>query len=683
MSGKRLQLKRGTTAQTSTFTGLNCEVTVDTTKKTLVVHDGSTVGGTVLAKDSDVVLKVDKVAGKQLSTEDYSTAEKIKLSGIAAGAQVNVPTDLSLGTITGAILHLNSSTGSDVVFPSATTTAAGLLSGTDKTKLDSISANANNYAHPASGVGAGTYKSVTVDANGHVTGGTNPTTVSGYGLTDVYTKTESNTSLALKVNNSEKGVANGVSTLDSNGKVVLAQIPDSVLGQLEYMGTWNFATLPTATQKGQYWIASTSGNGYIVGDWAVWNGTAFDQVDNTDAVATVAGRTGNVVLTKADILLDNVENTSDASKPVSTAQQTALNLKANLASPVFTGNVTGLGVATGTSFNSITGLSSVVGTTSGTAAIGTSTTAARADHVHPAQTTITGNAGTATTLATYITIGMTGDVTWTSASFNGSANVTGTSTLKNTGTAGTYRSVTTDAQGRVTSGTNPTTVTGYGITDAYTKVEVDTSLALKVDKVAGKGLSTEDYTSIEKTKLAGIAASANNYSLPIASASVLGGVKAGANITIDAAGVISASASGGAVPVGTIITVAKNTAPTEYLKANGALVSRTVYSALFAEIGTTFGAGDGSTTFALPDLRGEFIRGWDDGRGIDVGRVFGSFQADELKSHSHTYTVSNYAKLIDVSNGYGTRSQSVTDTGLTGGAETRPRNIALLYCIKY
>lgn len=171
MSGKRLQLKRGTTAQTSTFTGLNGEVTVDTTKKTLVVHDGAKVGGTVLAKESDVALKVDKVAGKQLSTEDYSTSEKSKLAG--------------------------------------------------------ISANANNYTHPTSGVGAGTYRSVTVDVNGHVTGGTNPTTVSGYGLTDVYTKAENNTSLALKVNNSEKGSANGVATLDVNGKVVLTQIPDS------------------------------------------------------------------------------------------------------------------------------------------------------------------------------------------------------------------------------------------------------------------------------------------------------------------------------------------------------------------------------------------------------------------------------------------------------------------------
>ena len=75
-----------------------------------------------------------------------------------------------------------------------------------------------------------------------------------------------------------------------------------------------------------------------------------------------------------------------------------------------------------------------------------------------------------------------------------------------------------------------------------------------------------------------------------------------------------------AVPAGTIIIVAKNTAPTGYLKANGALISRTTYATLFAAIGATFGVGDGSTTFALPDLRGEFIRGWDDGRGIDTSR---------------------------------------------------------------
>jgi hypothetical protein len=78
-----------------------------------------------------------------------------------------------------------------------------------------------------------------------------------------------------------------------------------------------------------------------------------------------------------------------------------------------------------------------------------------------------GYADSAGILATGRTIGMTGDVTWTSASFNGSGNVTGTATLANSGvTAGTYNSVTVDAKGRVTAGTNPTTLSGYGITDA-------------------------------------------------------------------------------------------------------------------------------------------------------------------------------------------------------------------------
>ena len=80
-----------------------------------------------------------------------------------------------------------------------------------------------------------------------------------------------------------------------------------------------------------------------------------------------------------------------------------------------------------------------------------------------------GNASTATTLATARTIGMTGDVTWTSGSFNGSADVTGTSVLADSGvTAGTYKAVTVDSKGRVTAGTNPTTLAGYAITDAQT-----------------------------------------------------------------------------------------------------------------------------------------------------------------------------------------------------------------------
>lgn len=71
---------------------------------------------------------------------------------------------------------------------------------------------------------------------------------------------------------------------------------------------------------------------------------------------------------------------------------------------------------------------------------------------------------------------------------------------------------------------------------------VNTALGNKVDKVSGKGLSAEDYTTAEKNKLAGIADNANNYKLPIATADVLGGVKIGANIAIDSNGVISVKA---------------------------------------------------------------------------------------------------------------------------------------------
>ena len=91
----------------------------------------------------------------------------------------------------------------------------------------------------------------------------------------------------------------------------------------------------------------------------------------------------------------------------------------------------------------------------------------------------------------------------------------------------------------------------------------------------------------------------------------------------------------GMVPSGAVLYFAGRTAPAGWLKANGAAVSRTAYAALFAAIGTTYGAGDGRSTFNLPDLRGEFLRGWDDGRGVDTGRVFGSAQAHALQSHQH------------------------------------------------
>lgn len=136
------------------------------------------------------------------------------------------------------------------------------------------------------------------------------------------------------------------------------------------------------------------------------------------------------------------------------------------------------------------------------------------------------------------------------------------------------------------------------------------------------------------------------------------------------------------LPVSTVQFFARNTAPTGWLKADGSVVSRTTYAALFAAIGTTYGAGDGSTTFKLPDLRGEFLRGWDDSRGIDSGRVFGSWQADEFKSHTHDTTAVRDVTGTRYPGGGVGLNQTQASTA-TGGIETRPRNVALLACIKY
>ena len=142
-------------------------------------------------------------------------------------------------------------------------------------------------------------------------------------------------------------------------------------------------------------------------------------------------------------------------------------------------------------------------------------------------------------------------------------------------------------------------------------------------------------------------------------------------------------------PPGTVIMLAATNIPTGYrlLKCNGATISRTAYADLFSVIGTTFGVGDGVNTFRLPDLRGEFLRGWDDGRGIDSGRAFGSWQPDDFKSHSHKVLDSNAVGTNMGVFHYGERgvynNQDYNEVSSTGGVETRPRNFAMLTCIRY
>jgi len=146
---------------------------------------------------------------------------------------------------------------------------------------------------------------------------------------------------------------------------------------------------------------------------------------------------------------------------------------------------------------------------------------------------------------------------------------------------------------------------------------------------------------------------------------------------------IKAYVDANVISSGSVHWFAADTPPTGFLECDGSSLSTTTYADLYAVIGYTFGGSGGS--FNIPDLRGEFIRGWDNSRGVDSGRSFGSAQDDEFESHTHAQAPDTIlysgGGVVNVS-GSSTRAAGGT-TSATGGAETRPRNIALLPCIKY
>lgn len=143
-----------------------------------------------------------------------------------------------------------------------------------------------------------------------------------------------------KVNVSGYGIANGFTPLGADAKVPVAFLPDAVLGALKFQGTWNATTnvpaIPAAAagNKGHYYVVAVAGATAIdaeadwnIGDWIISSGVTWSKIDNTDKVSSVNGLFGAVVLTKVNIGLPLVNNTADADKPVSVAQQVALDLK--------------------------------------------------------------------------------------------------------------------------------------------------------------------------------------------------------------------------------------------------------------------------------------------------------------------------------------------------------------------
>ena len=203
--------------------------------------------------------------------------------------------------------------------------------------------------------------------------------------------------------------------------------------------------------------------------------------------------------------------------------------------------------------------------------------------------------------------------------------------------AGSYANVTVDKYGRVIAGTNPTTLAGHGITDTYTKAEIEAMVA-----------------------------------------------------------------QASSLPVGSMVAFPKGTVPAGFFEVNGSALSIAEYPDLAAYLGTTFNKGDeGAGNFRLPESRGEFLRGWDNGRGVDAGRALGSAQADAFKKHRHLGGVGSvwggnvdpfvYGRTDVDTPGQAnsfvaeTSSTGVNSQGYTseaGDSETRPRNLAVMWCIK-
>ncbi|MDT3310693.1 phage tail protein [Pseudomonas sp. rhizo66] len=189
--------------------------------------------------------------------------------------------------------------------------------------------------------------------------------------------------------------------------------------------------------------------------------------------------------------------------------------------------------------------------------------------------------------------------------------------------AGTYKSLTVDEYGRATAGANPETLAGFGIKDSYTKAEVEALIA-----------------------------------------------------------------KASALPVGSIVAFPVNSPPPGFLELDNSVQSSALYPDLSAYLGGKFNKGnEGVGNFRLPETRGEFLRGWDHGRGSDVGRAVGSWQSDEVKAHAHTTVYELVTDLFAAGTvtrnfvqDYGTSNN--VQTNAAGGAETRPRNVAVMWCIK-
>tara|TARA_R110002012_G_scaffold70539_1_gene181572 strand:+ start:366 stop:3347 length:2982 start_codon:yes stop_codon:yes gene_type:complete len=271
---------------------------------------------------------------------------------------------------------------------------------------------------------------------------------------------------------------------------------------------------------------------------------------------------------------------------------------------------------------------------------------------------------TASSTVTAATVTSTGSISASNDISATNINASGTVSGSTITTTGNVSAVDVDASGDITAAS----ITTSGNLSA---IDIDSSGTVK-------GVNLEADTAVTATTYYGDGSNLTGIDGGVIS------IIAGANIVIDPpsgkGNVVITGKSGESnvvddvSSVGTIVAWYGTTAPDQWLECNGQ--STDGYPLLANMIGAN-----------VPDLRGEFLRGFDNGRGVDTGRALGSSQADEFKSHNHT--VQNYGILnVNPSGGSVAASQyrsggtDSTAIGDTGGTETRPRNVALMYIIR-
>jgi hypothetical protein len=205
---------------------------------------------------------------------------------------------------------------------SSTFTAGALLKGNGTSALAVAVAN-TDYITPSG--------SITGNA-GTATKLSAPRTINGISFDGSANITINAVDSTPRIAASEKGAVNGIATLDASGFVSTTQLPSYVDDVMEFA---NLAGFPGTGETAKIYVAKDTNKTYR------WSGSAYVFI-TSGAVDSVAGKTGVVTLVKADVGLGSVDNTADADKPVSSAATTALALKAPLASPAFTGTVTGI-----------------------------------------------------------------------------------------------------------------------------------------------------------------------------------------------------------------------------------------------------------------------------------------------------------------------------------------------------